>query len=277
MALMKEQNADRIAHEAIVLDLGDLRQQADRLKARARAEADQVLAAARAEAERLIAGGAEVGRRQGFEAGHMEGVAAGRKAGHAEALKQSAEKLSQLQQAFITVGAQWDAERRRMVLDAKQSVLELALVVAEKVVKRVPEVDATVVVEQVAAAVEHVIRPADLTIRVNPEDRPLVEEAMPQLTRTYAKLEHVKLADDAAIGRGGCVLTTGTGRVDATLETQLRRIVETLLPGSGNRVWEDAADKESGTPNPGRDGGREGRRDEVGEKRDEDTKESETA
>ncbi|MFA7237470.1 MAG: FliH/SctL family protein [Phycisphaeraceae bacterium] len=254
MALMKEQNADRIAHEAVVLDLGDLRQQADRLKARARAEADQVLAAARAEAERLIDGAAEIGRRQGFEAGHLEGMAAGRKTGHAEALNQNAEKLSQLQQAFITVGEQWDAERRRMVLDAKQSVLELALVVAEKVVRRVPRVDATVVVEQVAAAVDHVIRPADLTIRVNPEDRPLIEEALPELVRTYAKLEHVKLADDATIGRGGCVLTTGTGRVDATLETQLERIVEAILPDRG------------------RDEGTGGRRDEVGEKRDGETK-----
>jgi flagellar biosynthesis/type III secretory pathway protein FliH len=40
------------------------------------------------------------------------------------------------------------------------------------------------------------------------------------------------LAEDEAIGRGGCVVATADGHIDATLRTQLDRIVQTLLPGS---------------------------------------------
>ena len=37
--------------------------------------------------------------------------------------------------------------------------------------------------------------------------------------------------EDAAVGRGGCRVRTTHGSIDATLETQLERVVHTLLPG----------------------------------------------
>ena len=242
MPLMKEQAAGRISHEAIVLDLGDLRRQGEQLKRRAQAEADRILAEARAEAARLTADADAVGRQAGRGRGLAEGLAQGRREGHAEALQQVAERLEALQAAWAAAIERWEQDRRGMVLDARQSLLELALAVAEKIVRRMPAVDPSVVVEQVAAAVEHVIRPGDIAVRVHPDDRALVEEALPGIAHACAAAEHIRLRDDAGVGRGGCVVTTGRGCIDATLERQLDRLVAALLPGRAGRADEPAGD-----------------------------------
>lgn len=232
MPLIKENKAATIKHDAIVLDLGDLRRQGEALRQAARDEADRILAAARDEATRLTSEAEQVGRQQGFEAGHAEGLEQGREEGRAEALAQRSEQLEQLQGAWVNAGQQWDEQRRGMVLDARQSLLSLALSVAEKIVKRVPQVDPSIVVDQISEAIEYVVRPGDVSVRIHPEDRSLVEQALPQFVQTCTVAEHINLIEDASISRGGCVVASQRGRIDATLDTQLGRIVDALLPSS---------------------------------------------
>ena len=246
MPLLKEQQAGELTRDAVVLDLGDLKQQADEIKRRAREEADRIVADARAEAERLTADADQRGYEAGYERGRAEGHEAGRAEGHAEAMQQTADRLEQMQQSWTEAGERWESERRQMLLDARQSLLELALQVARKVVKRVPEVDPSVVVDQVEAAVDQMARPADVALRVHPDDRALIEEAMPTLTDRYDQLQHVKLTEDERIERGGCVLSYGRGRIDATLDQQLQRLVETLLPEREERDEETEGRRDEG-------------------------------
>ena len=232
MPLLKESNAEAVAETAVVLDLGDLRKQADQLKARAKGEADAIVAEGRAEARRLTDNAAAAGHAEGFEKGRAEGFEQGRADGHAEALAQAAERLAQVEASWTEAMAQWEAQRRQMLLDARQAVMELALAIAAKVVKRQVEVDPSVVVDQLAAAIEHVARPADLTVRICPADRALIDEALPKLMAEHEQAEHIHVVDDETITAGGCVVGYGRGRIDATLETQMQRIVEQLLPTS---------------------------------------------
>ena len=50
----------------------------------------------------------------------------------------------------------------------------------------------------------------------------------------FRGLEHVHLVDDASVTPGGCVVTSGQGVIDAQIDTQLRRIVELLVPDSAH-------------------------------------------
>jgi len=240
MPLYRGEQADHLIQDAIVLDLGDLRRQAEQLKARAREQADQIVAEGRAEAERLTANAEQAGYEAGFARGQPEGYQQGLEQGHAEAVANAREQLAQIADAWIAAGQQWDADRRQMLLDARQSMLELALEIAQRVVKRVPQVDPTVVEDQLAAAIDQMARPADVRIRIHPDDRPLIEEAMPRLAETYESLGHAHLIDDEAVERGGCVLGYARGRIDATLQRQLDRIVQTLLPDRAE-ITADAA------------------------------------
>ncbi len=230
MALIKGQHAGELIREAVVLDLGDLQRQAAELKARAQAEADRIVADARAEAQRLTEGAEQRGYDAGFTQGRAEGYPAGEKAGKEQALREAASSLAAIEQAWSEAADRFESERRDMHVEARQSLLQLTLAMAEKIVKRVPAVAPDVVVEQVAEAIDHVARPCDLTVRLHPEDRPLVAEAMPKLAARLDQAQHVELVDDETLTRGGCTIRYGKGRIDATLETQLQRLVEAILP-----------------------------------------------
>lgn len=236
MALIRNQQAAKLAEDAIVLDLGDLRRQGEQMKAAAKAQADQIIAEAREEARRLTDGAEQAGREIGYAAGHAEGLVAGRKEGHAEALAKSEAALAKLQEAWVNAAHQWDAERREMVAEARQSLLTLAVRMAEKIVRRVPRVEPSIVQDQVAEALSHVTGPCDARVAIHPDDRPLVEEALPGVVDQLGQVRHVTLLDDASVGRGGCIVRYGTGRIDATLDTQLRRLIETLLPDAEVRA-----------------------------------------
>jgi len=246
MALIRNKDADQTAQDAVVLDLGDLRREADRLRKQAEADAEQIREEARAEARRLTEGAEQRGYEAGYEKGKAEGHEAGYQEGHKEALKQAESELSRLQEAWVNAAQQWDAERRGMLREARESLLRLAVAMAEKIVHRVPMVDPSVVQDQVDAAIEHVARPCDVTVWIHPEDRPLVRRALPQAEVRLTRGEHVSLREDRRIQRGGCVVDYGKGRIDATLQTQLDRLVEALLPR------EDGGDEngETETPEP---------------------------
>jgi flagellar biosynthesis/type III secretory pathway protein FliH len=230
MALIKSHNAAAVLQDAIVLDLGDLRRQADELKRRAHAQAQQIITEAREQARRLTENAEAKGFEAGFAAGQKAGHDAGRKQGHDQALRDTAASLTQLQDAWINAAHQWDAQRRTMVLDARQSLVALSVALAERIVRRVPQVDPSIITDQVAAALEHVARPCDVAIRIHPADRPLLTQAMPRLLAELTNVQHAALIDDDAIAPGGCLVTAGQGRIDATLDTQLAQLVDALLP-----------------------------------------------
>jgi flagellar biosynthesis/type III secretory pathway protein FliH len=84
-----------------------------------------------------------------------------------------------------------------------------------------------------------VIRPTEAVLAVSPEDRPLVDAALGGLIAQFPAIRNVSLQDDPRLARGSCVARMrdpetaglGGGEVDASLQTQLDRIVAVLLPG----------------------------------------------
>ena len=62
-----------------------------------------------------------------------------------------------------------------------------------------------------------------------PGHRSLMKRAMGRLLEKIDGCSHVELRDDPAVSRGGCIVTTARGRIDATIDRQIDRIVQTLL------------------------------------------------
>jgi flagellar biosynthesis/type III secretory pathway protein FliH len=231
MALIRKSMAQTLARDAVVLDLGDLVRQGDAIKAKARADAEAIVAEGRAERERLIAGAAEEGRAQGRSKGMEEGRAQGQAEGRQAALAEFQERLGKLEVGWMAGLAAFDAERDRMLLEARQDIVRLAAVVAELVTKRAVSLNPETVHEQVGAVLALLSKPTRLTLVVNPDDEAIVREALPALCQKYAAAAHVDMGTDASIARGGCLAkTAGGGVIDASITEQLGRIAEALLP-----------------------------------------------
>jgi flagellar biosynthesis/type III secretory pathway protein FliH len=230
MAVIKHAQSERMVKDAIVLDLGDLQRQGQRILEAARAEAAKIIAAGRAEAARATDSADARGHEIGHERGLQEGRERGRTEGRDEALEEIRPRLSQIAAGWEAALVRWDADRAAMLVAARREVLVLALAVAERVIHRAISADASVIADQLDHALELVTRPTEVAVTIHPDDRPALELALPGILDRRPPCRHAAIREDPTVARGGCVVTTRGGRIDATIDTQVRRIVEALVP-----------------------------------------------
>lgn len=242
MALIRQSEIAKIPREALVLDLGDLIAQGRRMEDAARSEAERILTEARAERARIVAGAREAGWAQGLVEGRTQGQLEGRESGRNAAIHEARPNLDALAKAWTTALESFERSREAMLAAARSDLIHLALRIAERVTKRRIELDPSIVLDQVAAAAEIVAKPTLLTLSVHPDDAALVREGVPALAARVGALRHAEIREDASIARGSCVVATaGGGVADASIEAQLARVAEALLPAPGEAASDGGA------------------------------------
>ncbi len=230
MAILKPAVSDKHTRGAIALDLGDLRSQAEQLARRAQADAQRILDEARAERERILEGAADAGREKGHAEGVARGLEEGREQGKAAAQADHAAHLGALTQGWNAALDAFQAEREAILSDARHDVLALAVALAEKVTRRLVELDGEIVRAQLERVLALAIEPTRLVVRVHTEDVELAEAAMPELVQRFTSSPHTAVEADDTLTRGSCVVRTDRGTIDASIDTQLDEIVTMLLP-----------------------------------------------
>lgn len=230
MAILKGQEAKRLTHDAIVLDMGDLTRQASSILQKARVQADRIMEDARQQAGDIEQQGYEQASQRGHADGYEKGLTEGREAGRLEASEQQRENLERLETTWTKLCGRIEKAYVTIERETRQDAVEFALRVAERVVHRVIEVDPTVCVDQVAEALAHVMQPMHVSIHIHADDRPAMLEALPQIMEQFDQFPRLRLVDDAEVDRGGVVVRYGEGLIDARIETQLKRIADAILP-----------------------------------------------
>ena len=173
----------------------------------------EVLAAARAEADALR----EAARAEGFAAGRADAVAALEPA------------LAALTQAVADVHAQ-QAEAASQL---ERRAVELGLALAKKIIGGALEVEPERVLEAVTGALRGIVERERVTVLVNPDDLEIVREAMDNLKASLGGIEHCEVQAERRVGRGGCIVRTPVGDVDARVETKLERAGEVVAAALG--------------------------------------------
>lgn len=270
MALIKHANSHSMVRDAIVLDLGDLQRQAAALVTRAQAQAGAIITEAEAERDRIIGGAQQAGHDRGFAQGLEEGRAQGHEEGRALAMEGFRTRLDVLESVWTDALLSFNRHRDELVQLAERDVIRLAVLIAERVIKRSITLDQTLVVDQLRAVLGVVVRPTELVISVHPGDREMVESALPVLLSQFPSVRHADITEDPALQPGSVVARTragqgmeqlgngggagvggsggGAGEIDASITTQLDRIVEVLLPDRGKLAPGSSHGGESGAP-----------------------------
>jgi flagellar assembly protein FliH len=167
-----------------------------------------VLAEARAEADMLR----EAARAEGFAAGRADAVAALEPA------------LAALTQAVADVHAQ-QAEAASQL---ERRAVELGLALAKKIVAGALQVEPERVLEAVTGALRGIVERERVTVLVNPDDLEIVREAMDNLKASLGGIEHCEVQAERRVARGGAVVRTPDGDVDARLDVKLQRAREVV-------------------------------------------------
>lgn len=190
-------------------------------------EALLAAAQARAQAREDARQAAEDAARQhghdtGYAAGYAEGLAAGRAAG--------AEQIAAASAALQTLATGWREAFEVVDAAMADNVLDLAMQLSQALVREALAVQPErllPVVGELLRETSEAQRPA--TLRLHPDDVALVREHL----GADCELAGWTLFADAAVTRGGCLVQTRHGNIDARLETrwhELNRALERTVP-----------------------------------------------
>jgi len=244
MALIRQSDKSSPLTDAIVYRLGDLVREGTQLREQTTREVDSMLAEAKAERTRLVADGREEGLKLGREQGFREGFAKGEEEGRAQAIAKVSAQLAALLGGWNKTLDEFEQGRDALLLEARTEVLRLAVEIGRAVVKREIELRPETVIEQMEAALRMVVRPSRVRLAIHPEDRPLVEKALPGLLTRCTNATHVEIEDNAEGGRGSCIVRMAGGEVDARIGVQLERIVQAIVPSPPNGELPTSVDQQ---------------------------------
>jgi flagellar assembly protein FliH len=145
--------------------------------------------------------------------GHEEGVAAGRAAAEA----QLAESVSALEE--VVKGAL--AQRNGVIENAEPELVRLAMAIAERIVYDHVAIDPNVVLENVRHALTRLVGREVVTLRVNPADLAVIRQYRDSMASSN-DVEHLRIVEDQRVDRGGVMIETDAGTIDAKISTQIR-------------------------------------------------------
>jgi flagellar assembly protein FliH len=229
-----QEEADKIKQEAERVAFEEVKRknnQAQRIRQEAEDEAKRIIEEARKQA-----GGLEAEIRTRVERvekeAHGKGFEEGREQGYQEG-RGELERLTDNLQRIITAAI----DRRNSIIEESETqVINLVLLIAKKVIKVISENQKNVVINNVVQSLRKLKSRGDVVIRVNLADLELTSAHVSDFLKIVENVKSVTVLEDSSVDKGGCIIETDFGQIDARISSQLNEIEERILELAPIRV-----------------------------------------
>ncbi len=198
--------------------------EARQVKRTAETEAAAITSAAEGKAAALVMDAekqvdiiTEGARKEGFDRGHVDGYESG---------KAEVERLIEQLHSIINHAIN---KRNEIIEESETHLINLVLLITKKVVKVISENQKNVVINNVIQALRKLKSRGEVVIRVNLEDVGLTSEHVKDFMRMVENVKSVTVVEDSSVDKGGCVIETDFGQIDARISSQLHEIEEKII------------------------------------------------
>ncbi len=227
MLASAQQQADEIVKNAEIAAFAQVKRQTDKaavLKTDAEKDAAEIVRKAQEEAHDILEKAhaedayiRETARKEGFEKGHEEGYQYGN-----EEANRLVMRLHSILEAV--------QNKRQDILDStEQQIVELVILMTRKVVKIMSENQKSVVMANVLQALKKVKGRGEVTLRVNVEDLKLTSSHINDFIREIESVKNITVLEDSSVEKGGCIVETDFGAIDARVSSQLTELESKIL------------------------------------------------
>ena len=145
----------------------------------------------------------------------------GKNEGIAQANAANEARINELEARFSTSAAKLDEQYVKFDEFLKKIEEELgqtAIKIAKEVIDKEISISSNQIAHHLASSlIKELSNVKNIEIRVNPEDSEYIKEQ-------FSKNEHVKISADDAISKGGVVIISDGGNIDATMQTRLEKL-----------------------------------------------------
>lgn len=185
---------------------------AKEIEEQSRQNGDRILKEAMEEAEKIT----KTSHQKGFESGREQGYQSG------------SEEVKRLIAVVHKISGELIARRDKILAETEKELIDLVLLISTKVIKSLTESQKRVVYDNIMAALSKMKVRAEVTLRVNPEDIYTVTKHKKDFIEMVEGVENIRILEDPNVDKGGCVVTSEFGSIDAKISTQLAEIEEQI-------------------------------------------------
>ena len=111
----------------------------------------------------------------------------------------------------------------------EKQLIKLAYLIAEKVVHQRIEQDEEVALKVAEQVLLKTMRDDQLRIQLNPQDEAMFKDRGSSVAAIAARLENLTIETNPKVQRGGCIVTTPMGEIDATIDNQFYLVKNELM------------------------------------------------
>jgi flagellar assembly protein FliH len=151
-------------------------------------------------------------RKQAYDQGFDAGVA--------QQTERSLTTLKALSQILREVGDL----KKKLLAGAEEQMLSLVLAVAEKVIYGEVSTNSQIILGVLREAIQSVVDREGMKIRLNPQDFLFMMDMKADFLQEFNGVKNMTFEEDGGIKRGGAILETLSGEVDARLEQRIKEV-----------------------------------------------------
>ncbi len=152
--------------------------------------------------------------------------------GREEGMRLGQEEIKPYVNLIEGIVKEWEERKEHFFEENELVVVRLAFEIAKKVVHQEISANPDLILYVVREALKKAAGSQNLVIKLNPQDVAVLESGKEERLPELKKFDKVEIVADEKIERGGCILDTDSGLLDARLEVQLKKIEEALLEDS---------------------------------------------
>jgi flagellar assembly protein FliH len=167
---------------------------------------------------------------QAYERGEQEG----RRVAEEEFKEALARLREEEAQRIGSVLSSITTQMQEMQKTIERDAYRFALAVAERVVKHEVTLHDDAVIAQIREAIQRVVGVESIKLRVHPADEDIVRAHRNTLLASLGTVHEVVIDADEGMERGGCIIDSASGNIDARISTQMKQIDAALFgPAAG--------------------------------------------
>lgn len=129
----------------------------------------------------------------------------------------------------------FETQLKTLRLEMQQMILPIALKAARKIVAKELEIFPETIVDIVIRALQPISQSLHVTLYVNKEDKEILEKNKPKLLKQMARVETLSIVEKSDISRGGCLIETKEGLINATAENQWKALERAFAQYRGSQ------------------------------------------
>ena len=146
----------------------------------------------------------------------------GHDAGYAEGFKQGEEAAREEFKPFLATVEELIADltgfRKNMYDKVEREMVEMVVALAKKVIHFEFSTRDDAVQEMIRLAVQSVLDRESMVIKINPADKGYAESFRPELHHLFSEIKNITFEAHSGVERGGCVVVTNFGVIDAQID-----------------------------------------------------------